>query len=420
MKHNTKFYLEKRKNNTGIDSPILMFVSFGGKRLQYYTGCRCGLNQWLDEITKSGEHIQCVKRNSITPAGESFSVINNKLDSLKNEVDKIFNRFEALNIQPTVEALRIELDKFLEKKTKIIEPEGTGFFDRYEQYKKEINISEGRKRHIQTNINKLKAFRADTTFQNLDVQFLIDFQNHLLNDPDLSKNTVIGELKILRTFLKYAYIKRNWTTSYPFAAFSLDPEVYGDPVFITIEERDKLYSAKIKEPYLQRVRDMFVFQCFIGCRVGDLVKLKKSNIVDGCIQYIAGKTKDDKPKVARIPLTEKSLSIIAKYDLPNGDLLPYITGQRYNEYIKKLFKKVKINRIVTIRDPKTGEGKQVSISDVASSHMARRCFVGNLYDKDVKNEIIASMSGHSPESKSFKRYHDIKLERLKEAIKMIE
>lgn len=100
--------------------------------------------------------------------------------------------------------------------------------------------------------------------------------------------------------------------------------------------------------------------------------------------------------------------------------MPYITGQRYNEYIKKLFKKVKINRIVTIRDPKTGEGKQVSISDVASSHMARRCFVGGLYNKGVKNEIISSMSGHSQDSKSFKRYYNIELESQKEAIKMIE
>ena len=36
--------------------------------------------------------------------------------------------------------------------------------------------------------------------------------------------------------------------------------------------------------------DVFIFHCCIGCRVGDLLRLKKSDVIDGAIEYIATKT----------------------------------------------------------------------------------------------------------------------------------
>jgi integrase len=267
----------------------------------------------------------------------------------------------------------------------------------------------------------IQDFNPGTTYENLNVQYLTDFQNYLMDKSKLSKNTTISELRRLRAFLGYA-IKLGWTSNYPFKTFTIDQESFGEPVFITLEERDKIYSAVIENQTLARVRDIFVFQCLIGCRVGDLLRLKKSNIINGNIEYIASKTKDDKPTVARIPLTDKAKAIIAKYDLPGDELLPFISEQKYNEHIKKVFKldNVKITRMVTIADPKTRINVQKSIADLASSHMARRTFIGNLYRKGKKNEIIASMSGHKPGSKSFGRYHTIEIEDQKEAMKAIE
>lgn len=76
--------------------------------------------------------------------------------------------------------------------------------------------------------------------------------------------------------------------------------------------------------------------------------------------------------------------------------------------------------MVTVADPKTRMNVQKSIADLASSHVARRTFIGNLYRKGKKNEIIASMSGHKPGSKSFGRYHTIEIEDQKDAMKAIE
>ena len=319
--------------------------------------------------------------------------------------DSVLNRkktiLEAYNTEPdkqglTTELLEKRIDQILHpEKYKLIEEIKQTFFEKFEQYIKDAPLSEGRKKHLWTTYNKVKKFNQNTTFENLDVQYLTEFQNKL--SKTISKNTTISELRRLRAFYGYAN-KHGWTTQYPFKSFSIGAESFGDPVFITVEERDKLFSADIPNERLSRVRDLFVFQCLVGCRVGDLVNLKKTNIINGCIEYIAAKTKDDKSRVARIPLTEKAKTILSKYDFQNGDLLPYITDQKYNTYLKELFKieSVKITRIVTIADPKTRESVQKSIADIVTSHMARRVFVGGLHRKGVKNEIIASMSVSTP------------------------
>ena len=100
--------------------------------------------------------------------------------------------------------------------------------------------------------------------------------------------------------------------------------------------------------------------------------------------------------------------------------IPYISDQKYNEYLKELFKDQDINRLVTKLDPKTRKSIQVPIRDIASSHMARRVFIGGLHHKGATNEIIASMSGHVENSKAFARYYNIGKSDQQSAISLIE
>ncbi len=419
MKHTVNFYLDKKNAGKGDNTPIYLFVSFGGKRIKYYTGERCAPKQWID--SKDGDKIQRVKRNNTTPAGDSATNINSQLEKFESEVARWFGICEQTKEVPTPHGLKKALDLFTgrikqESEEKANEPT---FFDRYEQYLKDGLFSHNRKKKLQTTKNKLEAWKPKTTFEDMTVQYVTDFQKHLITKHQLSRNATISELKCLRAFLNYS-IKQGWSTNYPFNSFKIESESYGDPVFITVEERDLLYNANIKVEHLARVRDMFVFQCLIGCRVSDLTKLKKGNIINGCIEYIAGKTKDNKPRVARIPLTEKAKAILAKYDLPNGDLLPYISHQKYNDYIKDLFKLTGLTRMVTVPDPKTRENIQKPLNEIASSHMARRVFVGSLYSKGVKNEIIGSMSGHVNGSKAFARYYNINVKDQQAAVNLID
>lgn len=56
-----------------------------------------------------------------------------------------------------------------------------------------------------------------------------------------------------------------------------------------------------------------MFHCLIGCRVGDLEKMTKANIVNGAVEYIAEKTKNHQPRTIRVPLNDKAKAILAKY-----------------------------------------------------------------------------------------------------------
>jgi hypothetical protein len=85
--------------------------------------------------------------------------------------------------------------------------------------------------------------------------------------------------------------------------------------------------------------------------------------------------------------------------------------------IKQMFKAVPdIDHVVTILDPVTRLEKQVKLSEVASSHMGRRNFCGNLYDAGFRDADIASMSGHAEGSKAISRYRKVSDEKKQEMI----
>lgn len=163
---------------------------------------------------------------------------------------------------------------------------------------------------------------------------------------------------------------------------------------------------------LKKQRDIFVFQCSIGCRAGDLLSLKKDNLINGAIEYVASKTKDEKPKTLRVPLNNMASKIVAKYANIEGDkLLPFISQQKYNDSIKEVFTIAGINRKVTILNPLTRRSEIHPLNEIASSHLARRTFCGLLY-KEVKDpNVVGSMSGRAEGSKAFARYRDIDEER---------
>ena len=66
-----------------------------------------------------------------------------------------------------------------------------------------------------------------------------------------------------------------------------------------------------------------------------------------------------------------------------------------------------------------GEDELVPIDTVASSHLARRTFIGNAYFKVSDPNLIGRMSGHVDGSRAFKRYRNIEDETLKSVIDLI-
>ena len=151
------------------------------------------------------------------------------------------------------------------------------------------------------------------------------------------------------------------------------------------------------------------------------MKFTKSNVIDGVLQYIPRKTKNNKAVSVKVPLNKAAKEIIKKYSNRDGDtLLPFISDQKYNVYIKEVFKACGITRTVTIINPTTSKEEQVSIADMASSHLARRTFVGNIYKQVQDPNLVGSLTGHKEGSKAFARYRDIDDEIKENLVKLLD
>lgn len=215
-----------------------------------------------------------------------------------------------------------------------------------------------------------------------------------------------------------------YTNNRPMEDVRVGTERYGTPYYITIDERNKIADFDLAgRDALAVQRDIFIFQCLVGCRVSDLMKLTTDNINNGFLSYAPHKTKDEGQQVtvARVPLSAKAMDLIGKYNGKDeaGRLFPFISPQKYNEAIKEVFSAVGITRNVVVRNPKTGENELKPINEVASSHLARRTFIGNAYFKVTDPNIIGKMSGHAEGSKAFARYRNIEDETLINVINLI-
>lgn len=235
------------------------------------------------------------------------------------------------------------------------------------------------------------------------------------------KNTIIKMMSRLRAFFNWAR-KNDYTTGYPFDKYELGTAIFATPFYLTKEERTQLYYAKFPtRPGLEVQRDVFVLQSFIGCRVGDYMKMTKDNIIDDAIEYIPRKTKEGRPVTVRVPLAPTAKEILARYPKVAGSkLMPFISPQRYNDAIKEMIRLAGIDRVVTTINQLTREEEKHPIWEVASSHMARRMLVGNLYREVQDPNLIAKISGHVEGSKAFNRYRDIDEEIAKEVILKLE
>ena len=239
-------------------------------------------------------------------------------------------------------------------------------------------------------------------------------------------NTIVKSANMLRAFCKWC-IEEKHTINNPFSEFrigkKLGSEKYGTPYYLTLEERNAIADYDLKgNKHLEQQRDIFIFQCLIGCRVSDLLKLTDANIINGAVEYIPRKTMDERPITVRVPLNDRAKALVEKYKGYDrkGRLMPFISSQKYNEAIKDVLTKCEIKRKVTVINSVTGKEEQRPINEIASSHMARRTFIGNIYKKVKDPNLIGVLSGHAEGSRAFTRYRDIDEDTKKETVKLID
>ena len=100
------------------------------------------------------------------------------------------------------------------------------------------------------------------------------------------ENAIIDMFSRLRTFFNWC-LDSGYITVSPFRQFSVPEPVYGTPVYITAEELRQIADFDFSNrPALAVQRDIFVFQCCVGCRIGDLYRMTWSNVEGDVFDYI--------------------------------------------------------------------------------------------------------------------------------------
>ncbi len=236
-----------------------------------------------------------------------------------------------------------------------------------------------------------------------------------------AENSITGCLYRLRTVIKWC-IKNGLTKNNPFDQYKIAQPMYGDPFYLTLEERDRVYYADLSgmRPIYTIYRDIFILQCLIGCRVSDLHSLTRANLVNDAIEYIPQKTKGERPNTVRVPLNQKAWEILDKYSDLEERLFPQFSMVKYNKNIKEILKYVGIDRMVRVLNPKTRQDEAKPLYEVVTTHTARKTFIGNLYKQVKDPNLIASMSGHTDGSRAFARYRKIDDDMKKELVSLLE
>lgn len=351
----------------------------------------------------------------------------------------------------TSDELELKIDQSLHPEKYIqVEEKPKTFFDVYDLFVAAYRGTERMKQHyrsVKRILQRYELFTKKTvpsfsfTFEAINPELLRDIESfihieHSLFEkhPDIyiavpdsrppkqrGRNRTNKIFRYFRTVIRWA-VEEKQTSIVSIPKFNIDQDVYGTPYYISIEERNTLYNYDLSEqPELAIQRDVFVFHCLIGCRVGDLLKLKKNSVIDNAIEYVPRKTKEGRPVTVRVPLNTIAKEIISRYAHNEGEtLLPFILEQKYNEAIKSAFEKAGLKRMVTIINPTTGDEEKRPLNEIASSHLARRTFVGNLYKKVKDPNLVGSLSGHKEGSRAFARYREIDEEMKIDLVNMLD
>ncbi len=162
-------------------------------------------------------------------------------------------------------------------------------------------------------------------------------------------STVDNQISFLKCFLRWSY-EKNYHKVNDYQSFR--PRLKNTQkkiIFLTQEEVAAITNLTIPatKQYLELVRDVLLFCRFTGLRYSDEANLRRSDVKDNHIEVTTVKTSDS----LVIELNRHSRAIIEKYSDVNfkGDkVLPVISNQKMNEYVKELGELAEINTPIRI------------------------------------------------------------------------
>ena len=413
IKRNIIFTLESRKKDGVLiteNVPIRMRVNFASKRIEFTTGYRIDATKW--DADK-----QRVKNGCSNKLKQSASEINASLLEYYTEIQSIFKRFEVEDVMPTPEqikeafnALHKPVSEEPKRKKETLPCDFFQVFDDFvEDCGRQNNWTDSTFEKFAAVKNHLTNFREGLTFEFFDERGLNDYVGYLRDVKEMRNTTIGKQLSFLKWFLRWAFKKgmhqNNAYDSYKPKLKSTQKKI----IFLTWDELNRLREFEIpaNKQALERVRDVFLFQCFTGLRYSDVFNLRRSDIKGDHIEVTTVKTSDS----LIIELNNHSKAILDKYKdvaFEDDKVLPVITNQKMNDYLKELAEMAGIDEPVRQTYYRGNERIDEVTPKYAllGTHAGRRTFICNALALGIPPQVVMKWTGHS-DYKAMKPYIDI-------------
>jgi integrase len=294
---------------------------------------------------------------------------------------KRYIRISDIKIESEVEKSTAELlEDFVQQKKQELNYN-------YHSYKKYITLK-NQLIDFENNRNESLTFNSMNT-----VTFIYDFRDYLF-EKGYNDNATNMRIKNLKTFMRY--IENQELFSFRKVVYDTKVSTYENEInSLSIDDINVLLELEIDNPKWQKIVDVFICNCFLGLRFGDLISLQKSDFFqdsEGNFSIIKDNQKTGLK--IEIPVFEPALSILEKYQFE----LPKYSIQYFNRQLKDILKHydlfpetIKQKRKVNKMD----RSKIVQRRDIITSHVCRRTFATLAIQAKVPLNNIMKATGHT-------------------------
>lgn len=390
------FLLQKVRQNKKGECPIRCRITYTKKRKEFSTGFFINPKEWNSKMQKA------------QPSNKENDFINTQLSLIKQNINQAF-----LFLQVNNDVFDVE-DILLKYKGKNIKSQKTllEVFDIHnakmnkligvEYTQSTMNKFIEAKSHVQ-NFIRSKYMRNDFLLESLSMKFIDDFDFYLKSEKEHKQITINKSIQRVRKIIKLA-IAEGYLLKDPFLLYK--PKRYARKVvYLETKELIRLEEYSFAQARLEQVRDMFIFCCYTGLAYAEMYALSSKHIIKGFdgkmwVQMYRQKTGS---KVS-IPLLPKALVILDRYKEEYNDekLLPVISNQKFNSYLKEIAEIVDINKRLT-------------------HHIARKTFATTvLLYNDVPMEIVSELLGHSKLDITQRHYAKVVQKKVSQHINSLE
>ena len=360
-----------KATNDGL--PLFARITVDGKRAEISLKRKVDPNNWDP------------KTSCVVVKNEDAKATNNYITQIKSELLKIYNQMQMFDEFITAEAVKVRFTGEKAEKRTILQ-----VFDYHnEQMERIVGIDVVPATLVKFRTIRTKLYlyiwyqykKSDYYLEELSHQFVTNFEYYLKTVEHIQHNTTMKYIQNLKKIINLA-VKNDWLTKSPFTDFRCSFRKVERDV-LSIEEIHLLENKKFKIARLQMVCDLFVFSCYTGLAYIDVMRLTSQNLsigIDG--EYWLFTERKKTGEKVRIPLLPQALSILEKYKnspacLNSGSLLPKLSNQKLNSYLKEVADTSGIDKNLTF-------------------HLARHTFATTVtLTNGVPIETVSKLLGHS-------------------------